>query len=395
MLLTVLVFAASAQAETAQDLLNAEVNQQPKTIGLNGADDYKAERITSYGGRNNNRAEESLSVQSKSGNNISRNISVTSNKKSAQVESFESTAGELVQKVEDDRLKKSKKHEDAFQTNKTILQNAYDITSSVDINNLGSEQDPALQNAFKCSNIVACNEDNRLAKNGTDSHDIKETCSTSQRLHWNGRSWSCIGIFEKPKSSNCSADQYDKKVNGGTACINYIYEWIIGDYGPCEPDNTKEAPVNCYAKKTLDDKDPQKTSSGNCLGARPSDSVVLCTYESYRDVIYTCPSGYSKIGASCQKAVTTCKYSSNSYCLVLEDGSGKHVSNKHCKDNGATHSIGGTYTKGAYKEVGYDYPGDLWDTYYEVCKASTQTIAATKSCPSGYAYDSKTGKCKK
>jgi hypothetical protein len=280
MFLVALSFSLTSQAETVQDLLNVNVTLKPAALSLTDPSAFEAEGVSGYEGRNKNRREENLTSQVKSGSTLSRTVQSKNSSRDAQLENLESTAGELIQKVEDDRIKRTRKHKDSFDSTKNILKKAYTELESVDMSKLGSEQDPEIQNAFKCHDLKACNENPKNATNGTDKHDIKKDgCAKSERLHWNGSSWSCEGIFAVIKKSNCSSDQYSKEVNGGTACIDYLYSWGPGAYEACDTTimKQKSEPV-CYRKKTSSDTNPVKVADSKCISKKPGPYYKSCSY---------------------------------------------------------------------------------------------------------------------
>lgn len=281
--LSVILFSFTASAQTTTKMLQDNVTEQPDSIYLKDVSDFSSEGVNGYKGRNNNRVKDISSSQVKSTGGVSRSVSIASKKSTSQLENLESTAGELIQKLEDDRLKKTKKHKAKFESNKSNLQSTYDLTKTVVSSNLGSEQDPAIQNAFKCSNLRKCNEDRKLAKRGGDVHDLPQ-CNSEQRLRWNGSRWECISLFSKPSSVKCGKHQYAKSVNGGVACINYLYYWELGEFGKCQRDGTKVAVAGCYRKKTQKSTNKVKVDDSVCkeiLGTKgiPRDKVESCTYE--------------------------------------------------------------------------------------------------------------------
>ena len=305
-------FNVSADVESAQDMLNNEVSQKPSAINLASPESYTAEGVSGYEGRNKNRATENLTSQVNSGNSISRSMRQNGSVKDSQLENLESTAGELVQKVEDDRVKKAKNHKSRFDSNKAVLQKTYDAVADVNVNQLGSEQDPKIQNAFKCSNIEECNKNPKIAKGKTDARAIKNSCAKNQRLHWDGSKWSCVGLFAKISKSSCSSRQYEQPLNGGVACIDYVYEWGSNSYTSCDASGNKQTVVKCFKKKKLGDANRSSVSDSECLGAKPESTTEQClsswTTGSWsacsktcgggvKTRVVTCPKGYKCTGA--------------------------------------------------------------------------------------------------
>tara|TARA_Y100001960_G_C14773763_1_gene881704 strand:- start:239 stop:1438 length:1200 start_codon:yes stop_codon:yes gene_type:complete len=271
------VFSIAANAESAQDMLNNKVSQKPSSISLSNADSYAAEGVNGYEGRNENRAGENLTSQVASGSSVSKTIKLKGSVKDSQLENLESTAGELVQKLEDDRLKKAKRHQASFEKNKSLLQSSYSLLENVNVNQLGSEQDPEVQNAFKCLDIKGCNEDPRKAKNDTDARAIKDVCAKNERLHWNGTRWECVGLFSTLPRVSCASNQYAKAVNGGVACIDYLYRWGENGYTACDSNGKKQTIVKCFQKKKLTDANTTSVADSNCFGSKPSVQTEQCT----------------------------------------------------------------------------------------------------------------------
>ena len=312
---TIIILAATLFAsfnvsavESAQDMLNNEVSQKPSAINLASPEGYTAEGVSAYEGRNKNRATENLTSQVKSGNSISRSMRHNGSVKDSQLENLESTAGELVQKVEDDRVKKAKNHKSRFDSNKAVLQKTYDIVADVNVNLLGSEQDPKIQNAFKCSNIKECNKNPKIAKGNTDARAIKNFCTKSQRLHWDGSKWSCLGLFAKISKPSCGAGQYAEPLNGGLACIDYIYEWGSNSYSSCNSSGQRLSIIKCFKKKKTSDRDVDVVADSNCLGNKPKETTSSCSSSwivgSWSACSKTCGGGIQTRTVSCPSGKT-------------------------------------------------------------------------------------------
>tara|TARA_Y100001960_G_C14774861_1_gene882480 strand:- start:3356 stop:4660 length:1305 start_codon:yes stop_codon:yes gene_type:complete len=276
-LLSLALYSFNVNAETVQDILNSKVTQKPSSLSLDNASKYDAENVSGYEGRNKNRATENLTSQVVSGSSLSRTVKSSSASKNSQLENLESTAGELVQKVEDDRAKKAKNHKTSYDSTKAVLNNAYTTLQGVDINKLGSEQDPDIQNAFKCLDVKGCNEDPNKAKGTSDSRAIKNSCAKNERLHWNGDKWTCVGIFEEISPLPCSSRQYQEDVNGGKACIDYFYVWGISGYTSCDSSGNKKSIIKCFKKKDLKDSNTNAVSDSFCLVNKPSAQTEECT----------------------------------------------------------------------------------------------------------------------
>jgi hypothetical protein len=400
----VAVLALPVHAQTTAKLLQDNVSSKPESINLKDVTNFKSEAVTGYTGRNNNRVEKNLSSQVKTGNGVTRSVSLSSKTSNSQLENLESTAGELIQKLEDDRLKKAKMHKTKFDNNKGMLQDTYDVTKRVVAENLGSEQDPVIQNAFKCSNLRACNEDHKKAKSGTDVHDLPQ-CDAKNRLRWNGSRWECVKLFAKPSSKKCGSHQYAKAVNGGTACINYLYYWELGEFSKCQRDNTKVAVPGCYRKKTQKSTNKVKVDDSICkevLGTKgiPKKKVESCTYATsswivgswsacdpngrssrgskYRDVY--CPNGKECDAKS--KPATTDSCIAKSQWVVSDWGT----------------CVGGSQTRSVTCPTGYScggekptstqsctLSGDWYVGSWGACNNGLQT--RTVACPRGYVCD--------
>tara|TARA_Y100001960_G_C14773763_1_gene881706 strand:- start:3020 stop:4597 length:1578 start_codon:yes stop_codon:yes gene_type:complete len=356
------LYSFNSNAESAQDLLNSNVSVVPNSISVPNSSSYKADKVTSYEGRNENRSSENLTSQVKSGTSVSRTVHSNSNVRNTQLENLESTAGELVQKVEDDRIKKSKKYEDKLKSNKATLQDVYDITATVDINNLGSEQDPDIQNAFKCLDIKKCNEDPSRAKTDKDARAISRTCASDERLHWNGNRWECVGIFAKISPSKCGSKQYAKTVNGGTACIDYVYEWGQSGYTSCNSDGEKTSIVKCFQKKELGDKNEKVVSDANCLVAKPSSKSEQCssswTVGSWGACSKTCGGGTQTRSVTCSSGYrcTGVKPATSQACNTTACVAGCSAYTKsitYCsKNHGTVKSSKSSYVSGDSEIVG-------------------------------------------
>lgn len=269
-----LSFSVNSYADAnAVKLLDVIVKVKPEAIQLKDTYQYISDDQNNYSGRNNNRIKDNFQVETTSSNSLSRSVTVNTNSKDdSQIENFESTAGELIQKVEDDRIKRSKDHEGVFTDNKSTLKASYDILKEVKVNNLGSEQDPSVQNAFKCEDLISCNKNPDQSTKNNDTRAIN-SCSSNERLHWNGKKWACKGIFEVVSSSSCTSRQYEQSVNGAKACIDYIYFWKATAKGSCV-DNAQQYTVKCNSKKTVDSTVHSEVSDSECIGTKPKSTQV-------------------------------------------------------------------------------------------------------------------------
>lgn len=335
LLMIAVSFALNTQAaDTATQMLENEVKPALSAINVEHATKYKADENDGYKGRTLNRAKTTLGSVTKSSNALSRTVVLDRvSKSNPQLENLESTAGELVQKVEDDRLKVAKKHETLFEKNKSTLQEAYTITKTVKVENLGSEQDPTIQNAFKCSNLEDCNKNTSLASNGKNDHDIKEVCTSDQRLHWNGATWSCLSVFKAPAVVTCaSGTQYSKQVNGGTACIDYIFKWKKdGTFPACTgADQTIKEEVSCNAYKTASATTSFKVADKYCHGSEP----IRPTYKCEQSLTGACASDATELANGKCSAV-------RAYCTKMTSST-----EKKCNRERISYEGGGRYNYG-------------------------------------------------
>jgi len=389
---------------------------EPNTVEIKEFDSYKASVNADYSGRNKNITKTKEFKSGVSGASLSRSVVIQKSSNATQLENFESAVGELVQKVEDDRSKKSEEHKSILNDSKVNLKKAYDYTAEINTDMLGNEQDPKVQNAFKCSNLRNCDTSD------SDDHAIKE-CNEDQRLSWSGKEWSCIGMFADPGKPNCGSDQWTHPVNDGIACVDYIYIWEKTGVAACQSNNTASHIYECIKKKSVSDKSGQPVAIGNCFGESP-EGLDSCTYEgvwrttgwsgcsktcgsgtqsrtvtcttAYCNPVtrpastqscntqrcpispsYSCPSGYSLSGTTCQKA-GSCRYTYNQapyggaygdYCQL---GGSIGSRNAECYYGGRTV---------LHKNISDPSLGDSNQPYYLGAKKSNCT---GQGCASGY-----------
>tara|TARA_Y100001960_G_C14723513_1_gene853740 strand:- start:571 stop:1599 length:1029 start_codon:yes stop_codon:yes gene_type:complete len=260
--LILFLFASISANATSPDLSGVR-SPTSTDLNLESADDYTVDG-TAYQGRNINRANSMSydSVQTTSG--ISKSVSTNITSQQAQMDNLESTAGEFVQKLEEDRQKKSKEHEKIYNDSKTSYTNAYNKTKLINVDNLGNEQDPYIQNAFKCKDLNNC------SRGDNDPHAVP-TCNSSQVLHWTGEKWQCLSQFKNPDAANCTSDQWAKPVNNGIACIDYIYLWAETGMGACQSTGEADIIYSCMRKRTPTD-EGSVVSSSNCKAEKPEGS---------------------------------------------------------------------------------------------------------------------------
>ena len=248
-----LALAAPAQALDVDQLLT-KVSPKPSSgrVGdlggiyppIQEVEKYKAETDPDYKGRNENVVNAVTNTQNSSTGTITKTVSNRGVKDKSQLDSLESTAGEMVDKVENDRLIKSKGYERELRESRDEVTDAYLIMKKVDANRLGREQDPSIKNAFKCADLDNCKTGSKHER-----HEVEE-CSDTEMLHWTGHTWECVGIFSNPKAPKCASDQYSKNTGNGTACVDYIYQWDLKSWGACDPKSkTQEAVYACYERK--------------------------------------------------------------------------------------------------------------------------------------------------
>ncbi|WP_198600446.1 conjugal transfer protein TraN, partial [Vibrio splendidus] len=124
---------------------------------------------------------------------------------------------------------------------------------------------------------------------------------------------------------------------------------------------------------------------------RPTNNNVPCTKVPVAtvvtgNVIYHCPSGWTKQGDNCQRPLPQCRYNNKHYVRQTR-GDGIFSS------SGTMYLWGG---KSVYPNQGYTL-GELkqtyhvnwqasehWDKRYEICRPTTQTKKATLSCSNGF-----------
>jgi hypothetical protein len=258
---------SNASAEVINISTKAK-NPSSTEYNLDNFDKYKATEKSNFKGRNLNNSA-AVSNQKATSANLSRSVDVRLSKQAAQMDNLESTAGEFIQKIEEDRQRQSEKHIDKYNNYRNNLKTVYTTLNGVDTEKLGNEQDPYVQNAFKCSNIANCDTSD------SDKHAIK-ACASTERLHWTGQEWLCVDAVKNMPSANCTSKQWSKNVNNGKACINYIYNWVESGLEGCQPNNKDKIIYKCYQKKTVSDSGTI-VSDSNCYGKKPEE-YKSCLY---------------------------------------------------------------------------------------------------------------------
>lgn len=230
--------------------------------------EFSAKNNPDFTGRNPNVINSSNYEVLKPSKFFNRAVLSAENRKTAvQFENLESTSAEMVQKVEDDKLNLFKKQQEKFKDNRDLLVYIYDtLANDVDTSNFGKEKDPNIQNAFKCSDLNDCRT------SGNDKHSIK-VCESYERIHWNGSKWSCRGLFEDLEPVQCEEHQYSITLNGGVACVDYIYDWVIDSWGACDSSNSQKAEYICVKKRKNTDSGT-KVADSKCisLSVKPDTS---------------------------------------------------------------------------------------------------------------------------
>ncbi|MCF7497617.1 type-F conjugative transfer system mating-pair stabilization protein TraN [Vibrio sp. L5-1] len=124
---------------------------------------------------------------------------------------------------------------------------------------------------------------------------------------------------------------------------------------------------------------------------RPTNNNVPCTKVpvatvSTSEVIYRCPSGWTKQGIDCQRPLPQCRYNNKHY-VSQTGGDGIFSSSR------TTYLWGGKqvspnqgYTLGELKQTYHVnwQASERWDKRYEICRPTTQTKKATLSCSNGF-----------
>jgi hypothetical protein len=243
-------------------------------------------------------------IQFTDSNTLTKTVSSRSSNSSTQLKNLATNTGELVQKVEDDRLRKAKDHDDQINTIKDSVTDTYNRLKNLNEGRLGEETDPSFKNAFKCKDPTSCSK--------TSDVRVISKCDTKggEMLRWDGHKWTCINIFAQTSAPSCTSYQWRKNVNGGQVCVDYIYEWRLASHTICDLNSKKKEEIyKCYKKKTTTDTNPVLARDSECNSkTKPESKTILCTSawnetgwsecsrscgggSQYRTV--TCPSGYS------------------------------------------------------------------------------------------------------
>ncbi len=318
-LLVLLTFAYTAGAITPPDLSSVRVPTSTD-LDIEGADKYQAKNNSNYLGRNSNNSESTALEKVYHPGNISKSVSKSSNSKQAQMENLESTAGEFVQKLEEDRFRKAKEHEGLYTKAKDNYTKAYTDAKKIDVDNLGNEQDPYVQNAFKCKDLKHCD------KGDNDPHAVP-VCNDTQVLHWTGKKWQCLNQFKNPSAASCTSNQWAKKINNGTACVDYIYLWDETGTGACQKNSRADIIYNCMRKKTPTDKGTVVGAS-NCKASKPVGTKA-CTYYGVWKA-----GGWSGCSKSCGGGTQTRSVT----CSAIECTASKPATSQACNTQACTAS---------------------------------------------------------
>ena len=291
--LIILLFSATANA-AAPDLTSVRA---PTSTDLNidSIDKYSVNG-SSFKGRNLNKSETVKSSTVNVNSQLSRSISGVSSKQNAQIDNLESTAGEFVQKLDEDRFRKTKEHAKKYEQAKTSYTNAYTLSKSINTDNLGNEQDPYVQNAFKCKDLNNCD------RGDNDPHAVP-TCNDTEVLHWSGSEWRCLNQFTKPSTAKCSARQWSKPINNGIACVDYIYLWDESGTEACQKTGKANILYSCMKKKTPTDKGTV-VSKSECKAKKPVGQKSCSYYGTWKTGSWsscskTCGSGTQTRSVTC------------------------------------------------------------------------------------------------
>lgn len=345
--LSAILSISSVSALDIDDLLTS-VNPKPSDGRVNApgpihpvVNDYSAYKAegkkttvngkeVEFTGRNLNKASSKENETVSNSGSLTRSVSSSSSKDSSQIENLESTTGEMIIKLEDDRSRKSKEYQKTVEDSREVLTDAYLTTEKININNIGNEQDPSIQNAFKCADFDNCN-------NGSyEKHEIKE-CESDEMLSWSGQGWSCVGVFDDPGKPKCSSDQYSKNTGGGEACVDYIYQWAFEAWGACQSTGTQDSIYSCYKKEKSGDSGT-KVGDSYCkfLGDKPTSSQSCNLYSWYTSswghCERSCPQGTSTKSRTVYCKESTGSKVSDGYCSGSKPASSESCGWAHCSD---------------------------------------------------------------
>ncbi|WP_342356458.1 type-F conjugative transfer system mating-pair stabilization protein TraN [Vibrio splendidus] len=183
-------------------------------------------------------------------------------------------------------------------------------------------------------------------------------------------------IQERFNNNSAIIDPNDDTYRFATLGIENAYEISHGQsnqYVDC--DNATQCVIDNIAKQCH----------------RPTNNNVPCTKVpvatvSTSEVIYRCPSGWTKQGIDCQRPLPQCRYNNKHY-VSQTGGDGIFSSSR------TTYLWGGKqvspnqgYTLGELKQTYHVnwQASERWDKRYEICRPTTQTKKATLSCSNGF-----------
>ncbi|WP_312032248.1 type-F conjugative transfer system mating-pair stabilization protein TraN, partial [Vibrio crassostreae] len=117
----------------------------------------------------------------------------------------------------------------------------------------------------------------------------------------------------------------------------------------------------------------------------PCDKVPVASVIT-SEVVYRCPSGWTKKGIDCQRPLQQCRYDNHNYVRQFGGDEACGISGTTYFWDGKRVSPNQGFTLGALKKtdnVGC-HRGTGWDKRYQICRPTIQTMKATLSCSNGF-----------
>ena len=190
-LLLTIILSSNAFAMTA-DHPSTLVGNIP-SVSEFSASEYNGTDYDDYVGRNIQNNNAKISTDGSGNSKLSKSIinKFESTEKS-KLESFDTTVGELVQKVEDDRLSKAQDLIDYLNDIVSLLSQSYSIINTLESQLVGYERDLGVEGPFKCENIDYLNPCDNTSS--SDKHSAA-VCSSDKTIHWTGSKWTCQDIL--------------------------------------------------------------------------------------------------------------------------------------------------------------------------------------------------------